>query len=379
VSNADWMNKDFYKVLGVPKEASADDIKKAYRKLARKNHPDAHPDDPKADERFKEISEAYAVVGDPARRKEYDEQRSLFGNGFRYPGRGEGPGGFDINDLFGGQGSGGLGDLLGGIFTGGRNRSAGARPRRGADIETETRLDFESAIEGATVALRMTGETPCAACRGTGARAGTVPRICPTCEGAGMTMTSQGGFSIPEPCRDCRGRGLIVDDPCPVCHGSGRGTSSRTMQVRIPAGVRDGQRIRLRGKGAPGEHGGPAGDLYVTVHVDPHPMFGRSGDNLTISVPVRFDEAALGGEISVPTLDGKTVKLKIPAGTPNGRTFRVRGRGVRRRDGTKGDLLVTVDVVVPTDLDEATREALQAYRDASGAQDPRGSLFTRGR
>ena len=318
------------------------------------------------------------MVGDPARRKEYDEQRSLFGNGFRYPGRGDGPGGFDINDLFGGQGSGGLGDLLGGIFTSGRNRSAGARPRRGADIETETRLDFESAIEGATVALRMTGETPCAACRGTGARAGTVPRICPTCEGAGMTMTSQGGFSIPEPCRDCRGRGLIVDDPCPVCHGSGRGTSSRTMQVRIPAGVRDGQRIRLRGKGAPGEHGGPAGDLYVTVHVDAHPMFGRSGDNLTITVPVRFDEAALGGEIPIPTLDGKTVKLKIPAGTPNGRTFRVRGRGVRRRDGTKGDLLVTVDVVVPTELDEASREALQAYRDATGSQDPRGSLFTGG-
>jgi molecular chaperone DnaJ len=377
MSNADWMNKDFYQVLGVSKEASADEIKKAYRKLARKNHPDAHPDDPTANDRFKEISEAYAVVGDPKRRKEYDEQRSLFGNGFRYPGRGDTTGGFDINDLFG-QGTGGLGDLLGGIFTGGRNRSSGARPRRGADIETETRLGFESAIDGATVALRMTGEKPCPACRGTGARAGTVPRVCPTCEGAGMTMTSQGGFSIPEPCRDCRGRGLIVDDPCPVCHGSGRGTSSRTMQVRIPAGVRDGQRIRLRGKGAPGENGGPPGDLYVTVHADPHPTFGRSGDNLTITVPVRFDEAALGGEIAVPTLDGKTVKLKIPAGTPNGRTFRVRGRGVTRRDGTKGDLLVTVEVVVPTDLDDASREALQAYREATGAQDPRGSLFTRG-
>jgi molecular chaperone DnaJ len=377
MSNADWVNKDFYQVLGVSKEASADEIKKAYRKLARKNHPDAHPDDVKANERFKEISEAYAVVGDPKRRKEYDEQRSLFGNGFRYPGRGDTTGGFDINDLFG-QGTGGLGDLLGGIFTGGRNRSSGQRPRRGADIETETRLGFDSAIDGATVALRMTGETPCPACRGTGARAGTVPRVCPTCEGAGMTMTSQGGFSIPEPCRDCRGRGLIVDDPCPVCHGSGRGTSSRTMQVRIPAGVRDGQRIRLRGKGAPGEYGGPAGDLYVTVHVDPHPTFGRSGDNLTIAVPVRFDEAALGGEIAVPTLDGKTVKLKIPAGTPNGRTFRVRGRGVIRRDGTKGDLLVTVEVVVPTDLDDASREALQAYRDTASAQDPRGPLFTKG-
>lgn len=378
----EWLEKDFYKVLGVPKDAPQEEIKKSYRKLARQNHPDANKGDPKAEERFKEVSEAYSVLSDPAKRKEYDEARSLFGSGgFRFPGgQGGSQGGgfnFDLNDIFtqtrtgGGQG-GGLGDILGGIFTqGGRTTRTppGARPRRGADVETEATIGFTDAVGGVTVPLRMTSEAACPSCMGTGAKAGTVPRVCPECEGVGMKATTQGGtLSITEPCRNCKGRGLVVDDPCPTCHGSGRGTSSRTMQVRIPAGVSDGQRIRLRGKGAPGERGGPAGDLYVTVHVAPHEKFGRKGEHLTITVPISFPEAALGGEVQVPTLDGPEVKLKVPAGTPNGRTFRVRGKGTTRRDGTKGDLLVTVEVVVPDHLDEKAKEALDAYRRAVGEE-----------
>jgi molecular chaperone DnaJ len=234
-------------------------------------------------------------------------------------------------------------------------------------------------MAGVTVPLQMTSETACSACSGTGARSGTVPKVCPTCAGTGMQTTGEGGvFAMTEPCQQCHGRGLVVDDPCPVCRGSGRGTSSRTMQVRIPAGVKDGQRIRLRGKGAPGERGGPAGDLFVVVHVSAHAVFGRSGDNLTLTVPVSFDEAALGAEITVPTLGGRGVTLKIPPGTPNGRTFRVRGKGSRRRDGTPGDLLVTVEVVVPTELNDEARKALEALRAASpGNGDLRAELFSR--
>jgi molecular chaperone DnaJ len=230
-----------------------------------------------------------------------------------------------------------------------------------------------------TVSLRLSSDTACAACSGTGARAGTMPRVCPTCQGSGMQTTSQGGvFAMTEPCRDCRGRGLLVDDPCPVCHGSGRGVSTRTIQARIPAGVRDGQRIRLRGKGAPGEHGGPAGDLYVVVHVAPHPLFGRRADNLTVRIPVRFDEAALGADIKVPTLGGAPVTVKIPPGTPNGRTLRVKGKGAPRRDGTRGDLLVTVEVETPRELTDEARAAVEAFRAASAEHDPRATLLSPG-
>jgi len=369
------MTKDFYKVLGVPKNASADDIKKAYRKLARQNHPDSRPGDRQAEERFKAISEAYAVLSVPEKRKEYDEQRSLFaganagGGGFRFPGGGGGGGtaGFDISDLFGGLFGGG----------GGTRTRTSAAARRGADVETEVRVSFRQAIEGVTVPLRMTSDAACRSCHGTGARAGTVPRVCPNCEGSGMQTSASGGlFAMTEPCTVCRGRGLVVDDPCPTCHGSGRGTSSRTMQVRIPAGVRDGQRIRLRGKGASGENGGPSGDLLVTVHVDRHPVFGRRGDNLTITVPITFDEAALGAEIKVPTLDGPPVTLRIPPGTPNGRTFRVRGKGAPRKDGSRADLLATVEVSVPARLSAEGESALAAFRDSRGDDDPRAPLFT---
>jgi molecular chaperone DnaJ len=380
MSTKDFLEKDYYKVLGVGKDASADEIKKSYRKLARKYHPDANKGNPGSEERFKEISEAYNVLSDDKRRKEYDDARSLFGSGgVRMPGTAGGQGGFgfDLGDLFGGTpGSTGgrLGDLLGGVFG---SRGNQARPRRGADIETETSLTFSDAIDGVTVSLRLAGEGPCKTCRGTGAKAGTVPRVCPTCEGSGQASRNLGNFAFSEPCRTCRGRGLVVDDPCPVCSGSGRAMSTRTIQARIPAGVGDGQRIKLKGKGAPGERGGPAGDLYVRVKVTPHPVFGRSGHNLTVSVPVTFSEAALGAEIRVPAHRAMPVNVRIPAGTPNGRTFRVRGKGVRRPDGTVGDLLVSVDVQVPRQLNDEEREALETFRKAAGDQDPRKDLLRR--
>jgi molecular chaperone DnaJ len=382
LSTKDYLEKDYYKTLGVTKGASADEIKKAYRKLARKYHPDANEGDAKAEARFKDISEAYSVLSDEGRRKEYDEARSLFGSGVRMPGSGTGGGyNFDLGDLFGGAGGAGgrLGDLLGGVFggRGGAGTSTRARARRGADVETETTLSFGDAINGATVSLRLTGEGPCQVCKGTGAKAGTVPRVCPTCEGTGQGSRNLGSFAFSEPCRTCRGRGLVVDDPCATCSGSGRAMSTRTVQARIPAGVDDGQRIKLAGKGARGENGGPPGDLYVKVHVQPHPhgTFGRSGSNLTITVPVTFPEAALGAEVKVPSLGGMPVSLRIPAGTPNGRTFRVRGKGVRRKDGTVGDLLVTVNVQVPAGLNDKARTALEQFRDATAGGDPRADLL----
>jgi molecular chaperone DnaJ len=382
LSTKDFLEKDYYKTLGVSKSASADDIKKSYRKLARKYHPDANEGDAKAEARFKEISEAYTVLSDDKRRKEYDDARSLFGSGGPRMGGSTssgGYGGFDLGDLFGsGSGSAGgrLGDLLGGVFgRGGGTTTQQARPRRGADVETETSLSFGDAIDGVTVSLRLTGEGPCKVCMGTGAKAGTVPKVCPSCEGTGTASRNLGSFGFSEPCKTCRGRGLVVDDPCPTCSGSGRAMSTRTIQARIPAGVADGQRIKIPGKGAPGERGGPAGDLYVRVHVEPHNVFGRSGHNLTLNVPLTFTEAALGGEIKVPTHRGMPVSLRIPPGTPNGRTFRVRGKGVRRKDGTSGDLLVTVDVQVPTDLSAKAKSALEEFRDATAGPDPRSDLL----
>ncbi|MFJ8161752.1 molecular chaperone DnaJ [Streptomyces sp. NPDC096136] len=385
MSTKDFVEKDYYKVLGVPKDATEAEIKKAYRKLAREFHPDANKGDASAEERFKEISEANDVLGDAKKRKEYDEARALFGNGGFRPGPGGGGSfNFDLGDLFGGtQGAGqggfggGLGDVFGGLFNRGAGAGAGTRtqPRRGQDIESEVTLSFTEAVDGATVPLRMSSQAPCKACSGTGDQNGT-PRVCPTCVGTGqVSRGSGGGFSLTDPCADCKGRGLIAENPCEVCKGSGRAKSSRTMQVRIPAGVSDGQRIRLRGKGAPGERGGPAGDLYVVVHVGTHPVFGRKGDNLTVTVPVTIAEAALGADIKVPTLGGPPVTLKLPPGTPTGRTMRARGKGAVRKDGTRGDLLVTVEVAVPAELSDKAREALEMYRDATGSDDPRALLF----
>ncbi|HEU0088031.1 MAG TPA: molecular chaperone DnaJ [Pseudonocardiaceae bacterium] len=379
MSAREWLEKDFYAELGVSSSASAEDIKKAYRKLARELHPDANPGDARAEARFKSVSEAYGVLSDPEKRKQYDEARSLFGGGFRPGGGGfGGPGGFDLGDIFGspaGQpgAAGGLGDLLGGLFT---NRGAGAgryaggtRPRRGADVETEVWIDFTEAVRGATVPLRLSSPSSCGSCGGTGARAGTTPRNCPTCDGSGLVTRSQGAFAFSEPCRDCRGTGRIVDDPCLECGGQGVSTRTRALTMRIPPGVADRQRIRLPGQGDPGLRGAPAGDLYVLVHVHPHPVFGRSGTDLTMTVPVSFPELVMGTTLTVPTLDG-TVSLRVPPGTASGRTLRVRGKGIAGRH-SPGDLLVTLQVAVPAKLGQAAKEALEAYAQATSGDDPR--------
>jgi molecular chaperone DnaJ len=398
VTQRDWIEKDFYRELGVPSSASADEIKKAYRKLARELHPDANPGDAKAEARFKTVSEAYGVLSDDKKRKEYDETRALFAGGGGFPGGAQGfPGGFgsgasgqgfDLNDLFaqagargagGGQGAGGFGDLFGGLFGGrqGAGTATGRTQQRGADVESELQIDFADAVRGAQVSLRLSSPGRCERCGGTGARPGSTPRTCPTCQGVGLVSSSQGAFAFSEPCRDCRGTGRLIDDPCPECGGEGVSTRVRPLTVRVPAGVADGQQIRLKGQGEPGRGGAPAGDLYVKVHVTPHKVFGRSeknSDDLTLSVPVTYPELVLGTTLTVPTLDS-TVSLKIPAGTTSGRTFRVRGRGVQKKAGAAGDLLVTVEVAVPNRLDDAATKALQDYADATKGFDPRADLM----
>lgn len=379
---ADWATKDFYAVLGVKKDATAEEIKKAYRKLARANHPDSHPDDTAKHDKFKSVAEAYDVVGDAEKRTKYDEMRSLYGSGGPVRGGSPGAGGFDLNDLLRERagGGGGFGDMFGDIFGGGRGRAQQQRrPQKGSDVETTATISFTDALEGVTVSLRLTSDAPCPDCSGTGGKPGTRPHVCPECEGAGFVVASVGGaFSMNETCPACGGRQLVYDDPCPTCHGSGRGMSARSIQARIPAGVKDGQRIRVRGKGAAGENGGPAGDLFVIVKVSPHRLFGRKADNLTLEVPVSFDELALGADIRVPTLSGAPVTLKVPAGTPNGRTFRVRGRGAKKADGTSGDLLATVEVQVPAVLDDVARAAVESYRVSMAGKPLRANLFEAG-
>ena len=367
----EWLEKDYYKVLGVPEDAGEKEITRAYRKLARQLHPDANPNNPEAEERFKEVSAAYDVIGDAEKRKEYDEVRRMgpMAAGFG-PGAGQpGPGGYsfrvdDLGDL------GGLGGLFGDLFGGGRASRHG--PRRGTDLETELHLSFEDAVRGVTTAVNLTSDAPCTTCHGSGARPGTQPTPCPVCHGRGVVDENQGLFSFSQPCRRCGGRGVVVEDPCPTCGGSGVERRPRQVKVRIPAGVDDGQRIRLKGRGEPGRDGGPPGDLYVVVRVAPHRLFGRKGRDLTLTVPVTFAEAALGADITVPTLDGTPVTLRVPAGTGSGRTFRVRGRGVPARQGV-GDMLVTVEVAVPKNLSAEEREAVQALA-AVGRGSPRDHL-----
>lgn len=388
MSAREWLDKDFYAELGVSSDAPTDEIKKAYRKLARENHPDANPGNSRAESKFKSVSEAYGVLSDPEKRKQYDEARRLYGTGGLGGGAGHGgfgggagQGGFDLGDLFGGGagqsgGSGGIGDLFGGLFGG--NRRGGAqttanRPRRGADVETEVRIDFIESVRGATVPLRLSSPATCTTCHGSGARPGTRAHSCSTCAGGGLVTRNQGAFAFSEPCPDCRGRGQIIDDPCPECRGEGTSTRNRRLTVRIPQGVSDGQRIRLAGQGEPGRHGAAAGDLYVVVHVKPHRILGRSGDDLTITVPVTFPELALGTTLTVPTLDGQ-VSLKVQPGTSSGRTLRVRGKGIGKKAGGSGDLLVTLQVSIPSKLDGKAAEALQTYADATADHDPRSDL-----
>lgn len=380
MSSNDWADKDFYKVLGVSKDAKPEEIKKAFRKIARDNHPDQHPGDKAAEQRFKEASEAHDVLSDKEKRKEYDQQRMFggLGGGFRFPRGGQNVRAeqFNMSDT-------NLSDILGGLFGTPGAAGGGRRPsrtRRGADVEGQVSISFADAIAGTTVSVQLMSEEACKACRGTGAKPGTQPRVCPTCQGSGVQQPTSGGvFAFSQTCADCGGRGVLIDDPCEVCHGVGRAMSTRSMQVRIPAGVEDGQRIRVKGRGNPGEAGGEAGDLYVLVNVATHPVFGRAGNDLTVKVPVTFPEAALGAEIEVPTLNGPNVKLRLAAGTPNGRVLRVREQGVQKTNGRSGDLLVEIEVQVPDKLDQRAREALEAYRDAAGEPSPRIELLTKNR
>jgi len=358
----EWYEKDYYKVLGVSDDAAPKDITKAYRKLARANHPDTHPGDDAAEERFKEVSAAYDVLGDEAKRKEYDEVRKLGPiGGFQGGGPG-GPGGYNFN-----VNSDGLGDVLAQMFGRGRRGggpSAAAGPQRGADVEATLNLDFADAAQGLTTTLHLTSDAQCSTCHGSGAKPGTQPVVCSNCGGRGVIDDNQGLFSFSSPCRVCGGRGVIVTDPCPTCHGTGTERRRREVQARIPAGVADGQKIRLKGRGAPGRNGGPPGDLIVECHVAPHRLFGREGNNLTVRVPVTFAEAALGGDIDVPTLDGSRVMLRLRPGTASGSRHRVKGKGIATNKGT-GDLIVTVEVDVPTRLSDEQRAAVEALTAAT--------------
>jgi molecular chaperone DnaJ len=369
----EWLEKDYYAVLGVARNASQADIRKAYRKLAQRYHPDSAENDPAAEERFKEVAAAYDVLGDEAKRKEYDRVRDMAASGFRFgPGGGPaGPGGIRFEDL--GFGVGGLGDLFD-LF--GEGRGAGPRAHRGADLVAEVEVSFEQAMAGTTVPLRVTGSQPCQTCHGSGARPGTSPITCPQCAGTGSVAVDQGFFSLSRPCPRCGGRGQIIEDPCPTCGGSGSTTTTRTLRVKIPPAVEDGARIRLAGRGEAGPPGAAPGDLYVAVRVRPHRFFERRGADLVLTVPVTYPEAALGSNVKVPTLNG-AVTLKVPAGTRNGRTFRIRGKGAPKRRGGHGDLLVTVEVEVPSKLSKEERDLLKRLREAGGPS-PRAHLGTEG-
>jgi molecular chaperone DnaJ len=364
----EWFEKDYYKTLGVPERSTDKEIKKAYRKLASDFHPDKNPGNSVAEEKFKEISAAYDVLGDPAKRKEYDEVRALgpIGRG------GSGPGGFSFNvgDM---GGSGGLGDILGGMFGGRGGRgpggsSAGVGPRRGADVEAQLTVDFEDAVNGIETSLFLTADAQCSTCSGSGTKAGTTAKVCQNCGGRGVVDDNQGFFAMSSPCRACQGNGSVIEYPCPTCRGTGIEHRPREVKARIPAGVKDGQSIRLKGRGSPGRNGGPSGDLLVQLKVMPHHRFARSGDNLTVNVPISFAQAALGADIDVPTLDGGEVKLRIKPGTQSGSRHRVKDKGIARttkNGATTGDLIVTVAVVVPTHLTDAQRAAIEALSAAT--------------
>jgi molecular chaperone DnaJ len=371
----EWFEKDYYKVLGVADNASDKDIAKVYRKLAKQFHPDANPG---SEERFKEVSAAFDVLGDEAKRKEYDEVRRLGSAGNPFAGmsgaRGNGfSGNFRVDDL---------GDLLGNIFgrgaragRGGAGRGAAATaPERGQDLETTLHLSFMEAVNGLTTTVNVNSEVACHTCKGSGAAPGTAPVVCEICGGRGVINDNQGLFSFSQPCQTCSGTGLRVENPCPTCHGVGVEYAGRQVKVRIPAGVDDGQRIRVKGRGGAGRGGGQPGQLYVVVKVEGHRTFGRRGKDLTLTAPVSFPEAALGTTITVPTLD-RPVTLKIPPGTRSGQTLRVRGRGVPAASGA-GDLLVTVEVAVPAELSDTERQAVGALGDLIKGEALRENLWS---
>jgi molecular chaperone DnaJ len=379
----EWFEKDYYKVLGVDPSATEREISRAYRKLAKQYHPDANPGNAAAEERFKEVSAAHEVLSDPEKRKEYDQVREMVASGVGPGGFGAGgfgAGGFGRGQTFTFEDIGGLGDILGGLFGGaggvggrGRRRRGPVGPTRGADLEAELYLDFLDAVHGVTTTVHVTGEATCSVCHGTGAKPGTLPEVCPTCGGSGDVLVDQGPFSFSQVCPTCGGRGAIVKDKCRNCKGRGVEVRPRDVKVKVPAGVQGGQRIKVAGRGAPGRNGGPPGDLYVVVHVHPHPVFGRSGKkNLTVKVPITYSEAALGATVKVPTLDGP-VTLKVKPGTQSGTTVKVPGRGIRPAKGEPGDLLVTFVVQVPTQLTDEQRAAIEALA-AVLPDNPRASL-----
>lgn len=349
---------DYYEILGVDRSASADEIKKAYRRLARKHHPDRNPDDPKAEERFKEISEAYDVLSDADKRKAYDRGGGPFG------------GGFDPSQF------GSFGDVFSNIFGGGRRGRGPAGPRRGQDLEAETRIPFDTAVRGGEVRISVAGSETCPDCSGAGGRGGAQPETCHACGGSGTQTQGQGLFSIAQPCGVCGGSGSVIADPCPSCGGTGARRKTRNLRVKIPAGVRDGSRIRLAGKGGAGARGGQAGDLYVITRVADSPVFRRKGDNLEVEVPLSVTEAMLGANVEVPTLDGRT-KLKVPAGTQHGTVQRLRDAGPPKLSGGgRGDLHYRFSVEVPKDLSGDQRQAAEALAETLG-EDLRADLLAK--
>jgi len=374
---------DHYKTLGVDKKASPEEIKKAYRKLARRYHPDRNPDDKQAEERFKEISQAYDVLGDPEKRKQYDSGTGPFAaGGAGGPGFG-GFGNFDfdassmgdiLSNLFGGAGRGGAGPGAGGAA----GRRARTRPQRGGDLETEVRISFDQSVSGAQIPLSVPTSGMCPTCHGTGARPGTTPKVCPRCEGRGIETQGQGMFSISQPCSQCGGSGTVIEDPCPTCQGSGAVRSVKKFRVNIPAGVREGSRIRVPGKGEAGMRGGPAGDLYVVTHVDPSPVFKRKGDHLEVEVPLSIPEALRGGEVRVPTLDGSKT-LRVKPGTRHGTVQRLRGEGPPKLGSkTRGDIHYRFTIELPRSLNAEQREAVERLAQTMNGN-PRERLFTNGR
>jgi molecular chaperone DnaJ len=336
--------KSLYEVLGVSKNASQDELKKAYRKLVREVHPDRNPGN---EDRFKEVQGAYDVLSDPEKRKQYDR----FGTANGQPGGGAGTT-FDFSDFD-------LGDIFGGLFNRGGNRQQPQRGQRGNDVEVEVRVSFEDALQGVQTTVPVQLELACHTCHGTGAAPGTAPTICPKCNGSGVVATSQGLFALQQPCPQCRGMGSIVQTPCPTCHGAGRERRTKRYTVKIPAGVKDGTRIKLKGKGEAGYGGAAAGDLYVVTRVEPSKIYERRGDDLVVTVPVSFPTAALGGTVEAPT-PGGAVSLKIPAGTEDGKLLRIKGRGAPRLKGDgQGDVLARVRIEVPKKMNKKQRQLLE--------------------
>jgi molecular chaperone DnaJ len=369
---------DLYKVLGVSKKASDDEIKKAYRKLARKYHPDRNPDDAAAEEKFKEAQGAYDTLSDPEKRKAYDSGGMFGGFG---PGAGGSGGPFGPGGFSGTAGAGGadLGDILSGIF--GRGGGGGrGRPeqQRGRDLETEISLSFDQAVNGAQVSVTVPKAERCTTCHGSGAKLGTAPVTCPRCEGRGVDAESQGFFSISQPCPQCGGAGQIIEEPCPTCNGSGLTQQTKRYKVNIPAGVKDGARIRLAAKGEAGPRGGPPGDLYVVTRVSASPVFKRlDGGNLEVTVPITIAEALRGATIEVPTLDG-TKKIKVPAGTKHGTIQRLRGEGAPKPRGKgQGDIRYRLEIEVPKELSDEQQEAVDKLAEALNGTDPRADLLRR--